>query len=205
LTGWPDDGFGAHAEPDSDKFSMVSFRFSRVRTPAATNTMTDVALEFLTKSSSLLVSDYLPKIERCLEHLTDEDVWSRPNDASNSIGNLLLHLRGNVTQWIIGGVGERAYERHRQQEFDERTRIPAKELLAKLRAAVEEADEVIRGLDASVLLSTRQIQDYDVTVLEAIYHVVEHFGMHTGQIILLTKARTGTDLKLWQPRITTSA
>ena len=161
--------------------------------------MADISHVFLQKSSSLLVSDYLPKIERCLEHLSDDEVWSRPNEASNSIGNLLLHLRGNVTQWIIGGVGERPYERHRQQEFDERTHIPARELLAKLRAVLEEAGGVISGLDAADLLSKRQIQDYDVTVLEAIYHVVEHFGMHTGQIILLTKARTGEDLKLWRP------
>src|SRR5580765_3760671 len=113
--------------------------------------MTDVTQEFLTKSRSLLVSDYLPKIERCLAHLTDDDVWWRPNDASNSIGNLLLHLRGNVTQWIVGGVGGHARERRRQQEFDERTHVPAKELLANLRAAVEEAAEVIRGLDADAL------------------------------------------------------
>jgi len=167
----------------------------------------DLSQAFLQKSVSLLASDYLPTIERCLQHLTDEDVWSRPNDASNSIGNLLLHLRGNVTQWIIGGVGERVYERRRQQEFDERTHIPAKKLLAELKAVVEEAGEIIRGLKGNALLTRRQIQDCDVTVLEAIYHVVEHFGMHTGQIILLTKARTGTDLKLWQPRSisTTSA
>jgi uncharacterized damage-inducible protein DinB len=159
----------------------------------------DVSQAFLQTSVSLLASDFLPKIERCLEHLTDEDVWWRPNDASNSIGNLLLHLCGNVTQWIIGGVGGRARERRRQQEFDERTPIPPQELLVKLTSVVEEANEVIRGLDANALLSRRQIQDYDVTVLEAIYHVVEHFSMHTGQIILLTKARTGEDLKLWQP------
>ena len=161
--------------------------------------MTDITQAFLRKSQSLLVSDYLPKIERCLEHLTDEDVWSRPNDACNSVGNLLLHLRGNVTQWIIGGVAGKPYQRRRQQEFDERTHVPARELLAGLRAVVEEADEIIRSLDASALLSMRQIQDYEVTVLEAVYHVVEHFGMHTGQIILLTKARTGEDLKLWRP------
>ena len=161
--------------------------------------MTDVTEEFLAKSCSLLLSDYLPKIERCLEHLTDEDVGWRPNDASNSIGNLLLHLRGNVTQWIIGGVGGQARERRRQQEFGERAHVPAKELLANLTAVVEEAAEVIRGLDANALLSRRQIQDYDVTVLEAIYHVVEHFSMHTGQIVLFTKARTGEDLKLWRP------
>jgi uncharacterized damage-inducible protein DinB len=174
-------------------------RFPILQKRRSTNTMTDVTEEFLVKSCSLLVSEYLPKIERCLEHLTDEDVWWRPNDASNSIGNLMLHLRGNVTQWIIGGVGGQARERRRQEEFDERTHVPAKELLANLRAVVQEAGEVIRGLDADALLSRRQIQDYDVTVLEAIYHVVEHFSMHTGQIILLTKARRGEDLKLWRP------
>ena len=159
----------------------------------------DVSQAFLQQSVSLLASDFLPKVERCLDRLTDEDVWWRPNGASNSIGNLMLHLSGNVTQWILGGVGGQARERHRQQEFDERTHIPAKDLLAKLRSVVEEAVEVIRGLDDKALLARHRIQDYDVTGLEAIYHVVEHFSMHTGQIILLTKARTGEDMNLWQP------
>jgi uncharacterized damage-inducible protein DinB len=161
--------------------------------------MTDVAHTFLDESSRLLRSDYLPKIERCLERLDEEDVWWRPNEASNSIGNLLLHLCGNVGQWIIGGVGQREFERHRQLEFDERSHLPGRDLLAKLKATLAEADEVIRSLNSESLLTRRQIQDYDVTVLEAIYHVVEHFGMHTGQIIMLSKMRTPTDLKLWQP------
>jgi len=161
--------------------------------------MTDVSRAFLAKSRSLLVAEYLPHIESCVAQLADDDVWWRANEASNSIGNLILHLRGNVTQWIIDGVGGRPRERKRQQEFDERTRIPARDLMAGLRSVVEEADEIIGGLDPDVLLTPRAIQDYHVTVLEAIYHVVEHFGMHTGQIILLTKARTGEDLKLWQP------
>jgi len=167
--------------------------------------MVNVPEAFLLKSRSLLISDYLPKIERCLERLDDEDIWWRPNDASNSIGNLVLHLCGNLTQWIIGGVGGRPYERHRQQEFDERSHIPAGELLRRLRAVVAEADEVIAGLDADALLTGLQIQGYRVTALEAVYHVVEHFSMHTGQIILLSKARTGADLKLWQPPSVTSA
>ena len=165
----------------------------------------DISRAFLLKSRSLIVSDYLPKIERCVERLTDDDVSWRPNEASNSIGNLLLHLCGNLTQWMIAGVGGRQYERHRQQEFDERTPIPARELLRRLRAIVEEADGVIGGLDADALLTRREIQAYDVTVLEAVYHVVEHFGMHTGQIILLSKARTGADLKLWEPPDATTA
>src|SRR4051812_32391841 len=160
-----------------------------------------VSHAFVETSRALIATDFLPKIERCLERLTDDDVWWRPNEASNSIGNLLLHLRGNVRQWIVGGVGGRGGERRRQQEFDERGKIPKNELLEGLREVLEQADAVLRDLDADALLSRRHIQGYDVTVLDAIYHVVEHFSMHTGQIILLTKARTADDLKLWQPPV----
>jgi hypothetical protein len=91
------------------------------------------------------------------------------------------------------------FERNRQQEFDERSSIPAAELRSRLKAVVRQADEVMGGLGPDQLLSRRKIQGYDVNVLEAIYHVVEHFGMHTGQIILLSKARAGRDLGLWEP------
>lgn len=160
--------------------------------------MIDTSRIFVEKSRSLLTSEYMPKIERCLERLSDEDLWWRPNDGSNSIGNLLLHLHGNVTQWIIGGVGGRPYQRDRQQEFDERTPLPRAELLEKLRAVIAEANTILASLDAEALAARRQIQAYDTTVLEAIYHVVEHFSMHTGQIILITKARTGGDFRLWR-------
>lgn len=162
--------------------------------------MTDIAQTFLAESRRLLTSDFLPKIERCVEELAEEDVWWRPNEASNSIGNLLLHLCGNLRQWIIGGVGGREYERNRQQEFDERTPLPARELLERLGFIVEEADEVLGSLNAEALMSRKQIQNHDVNVLEAIYHVVEHFGMHTGQIIFLSKMKGGRDLNLWRPR-----
>jgi len=164
-----------------------------------------IATLFTNQSRRLLTADYLPKIEACLHRLSDEDVWWRPNEASNSIGNLILHLCGNVTMWIIGGVGGRSFERNRQQEFDERRAIPKARLLEKLRRAIEEADEIIEGLDDKMLAERRHIQSYDVTVLEAVYHVVEHFGMHTGQIILLSKARLAEDLNLWrQPDSLTS-
>ena len=161
--------------------------------------MADTSALFIQKSRSLLTEDYLPKIERSLATLTDADVWWRPNEVSNSIGNLTLHLAGNVTQWILGGVGGRPYARQRQQEFDERTPFPKSDLVARLSSVVAEADGVIAGLDATSLAERRQIQRYDVSVLEAVYHVVEHFGMHTGQIILLSKARSAKDLALWRP------
>jgi uncharacterized damage-inducible protein DinB len=161
--------------------------------------MDAIAQTFLDTSRRLISSDYLPKIERCLDDLTDADIWWRPNEASNSVGNLVLHLCGNVTMWIVGGVGTLPFERHRQQEFDERRAIPAAELRAKLRAVVEQSDKVMSAVGSADLLSRRQIQGYDVTVLEAIYHVVEHFGMHTGQIIMLSKTRLGHELNLWRP------
>ncbi len=161
--------------------------------------MTDIAQTFISESRRLLFSDYLPKIERSLEGLGDEEIWWRPNEASNSIGNLLLHLCGNVSQWIVGGVGGREVERRRQQEFDERRLTPALELLSRIKQVLAEADEVLEGVDAETLLSRRRIQGYDVSVLEAIYHVVEHFGMHTGQVIYLSKMRGGRDLELWRP------
>jgi uncharacterized damage-inducible protein DinB len=162
--------------------------------------MPDASRVFIEKSRNLLASEYVPKIERCLDLLTDEDIWWRPNDASNSIGNLMLHLCGNVTMWIIGGVGKLPFDRNRQLEFDERGEISSAELRGRLKSVVAQADDVLKEVDATELLSRRHIQGYDVTVLEAVYHVVEHFSMHTGQIILISKTRVGQDLKLWEPK-----
>jgi uncharacterized damage-inducible protein DinB len=161
--------------------------------------MDTIGNAFLEHSRILLTTDFLPKIESCLGRLSDADIWWRPNHASNSVGNLVLHLCGNVGQWILNGVGEREFLRRRQQEFDERGPIPRAELIAKIRTIVAAADEVLGRLDTAELLARRSIQGYDVTVLGAVYHVVEHFAMHTGQIIVLTKARTAADLKLWDP------
>ena len=162
--------------------------------------MTHIAQTFLNESRRLLTEDYLPKIRRCLAELGDQEIWWRPNETSNSIGNLILHLCGNLRQWIIGEIGGKEYARERQQEFDERRPLPSGELLTMLKAVVSEADEVIGGLDEKALSRRKQIQGREVSVLEAIYHVVEHFGMHTGQIILLSKMKAGKDLGLWQPR-----
>lgn len=148
---------------------------------------------FLEASRDRLSEDLLVRIERCAGQLTDEQLWWRPNEASNSIGNLMLHLSGNVRQWIVSGIGGATDVRRRQQEFDERGPLPRAEILQRLRDAVAEAARVLADFDPAGLLESRKIQGHDVAVLQAIYHVVEHFSMHTGQIILLTKAQTGKD------------
>jgi len=151
----------------------------------------DVSQSFIDQSRQLLTASYLPRIERCLEGLSDQEIWWRANAESNSVGNLLLHLAGNVRQWIISGVGGAPDERQRQREFDELGPIPSSELLSRLRTTVEQSDQILAGVPSTNLLESRRIQGSDVTVFEAIYRVVEHFSMHTGQIILLTKMWKG--------------
>jgi uncharacterized damage-inducible protein DinB len=153
---------------------------------------------FIAHASNFLVSDYLPKIERCLEKLTDEQIWWRANEESNSIGNLILHLCGNVRQWIICGVGAQPDHRDRDSEFAQREIISRSELLTLLRSTLSEAQTTLRDLDPSILLEHRKIQGNDVELLEAIFHVTEHFSMHTGQIIMLTKMFTSSDLRFYE-------
>lgn len=151
----------------------------------------DHAKEFIAQSRAFLTEDYLPKIERCLDALTDEDVWWRPDEGSNSIGNLLLHLEGSTRNWITDVAGGENHPRNRQQEFDERRKIPRSELMDRMRKMLAEADAVLSRLDPEVLLERRQSRMDEVNVMWAIYHAVEHFSMHTGQIIMLAKMRTG--------------
>jgi uncharacterized damage-inducible protein DinB len=136
----------------------------------------------------------LPKIERCLERLTDEQVWWRPNSESNSIGNLTLHLCGNARQWIISGLGNERDQRTRDQEFSQTEIIPREKLIELLRGTLAEVESVLDGLNPKSLLESRMIQGRSVDVVQAIYHVTEHFSMHTGQIILMTKFLTYKDL-----------
>src|SRR6185295_11586716 len=115
------------------------------------------------QSREFLSNVYLPKIERCLEGLTDSDLWWRANEESNSIGNLLLHLCGNARQWIVSGLGGESDKRFRQSEFDERALIPREELLAKLRTTLGEVDSVLAEFDQTRLLDNYRIQQSDVT------------------------------------------
>ena len=134
------------------------------------------------------------RIDDCLGRLSAEQIWMRGSDNENAIGNLVLHLSGNVGQWIGAGVGGRPDTRNRDAEFQTTGQHTPAELSGRLAAAVEEATVVLAGVPAERLCEPVAIQGYDVTVLECIYHVVEHFSGHTGQILYATKALTGSDL-----------
>ncbi len=153
---------------------------------------------FLAQSREYFTAHYLPKVRAALDGLAEEDLWWRPNPASNAIGNLILHLAGNIRQWIVSGVGGASDHRDRPAEFVAREGPSREELLATLTSAVQEVDQVLAGTSPAALHETRQIQGRDVTVMEAIYHVVEHFAMHTGQILYIAKLRSARDLGFYR-------
>ena len=158
----------------------------------------DATALFLDRSRHYLAVEYPTKIRRCLDVLPSRAVWLREDEQSNSIGNLLLHLAGNVRQWIISSVGGAPDSRHRRGEFEARDGDDVEALFAALRRTLDEADAVIASLTPETLLERRTIQSRDVSVLEAVYHVVEHFALHTGQIILLTKRHAPGRIRFYE-------
>ncbi len=156
-----------------------------------------VAREFTEQAVRHLESDFLPKIEVCLERLSEAHVWWRPNERSNSVGNLLMHLAGNLRQWTVATLGGERDVRQRDLEFSQREPIPKQELLQRLRETVAEAAAVIRRLGEKELLDRYHVQIYEVSGLQAVFHVVEHFSYHTGQIILVTKQLENVDLAFY--------
>ena|SRR3990172_5530907 len=151
---------------------------------------------FIEISRRKLSEDYLPKIRRCFETLSEEDIWWRAHETNNSVGNLVLHLCGNVRQWIISGIGGKDDIRDRPAEFAGGS-FSKQTLLHRLEEALRETDIALKNFDTSRLLEKRIIQGFEVTCLEAVFHVVEHFSGHVGQIIFITKLRSGRDLKFY--------
>jgi len=154
----------------------------------------DLSKAFLDQVRHSIQEHHLPRIERCLKMLSEEDIWWRPNQASNSVGNLVLHLSGNVRQWIASGLGGAPDRRERDQEFAERRPLPRRALISLLRKTMREASCVLERLTADDLARTRPIQKFEVTGLRAAFHVAEHFAFHTGQIIYVAKMKGGADL-----------
>jgi len=134
------------------------------------------------------------RVDACLERLDEAQIWDRESEAENAVGNLVLHLEGNVRQWALSAVGGEADVRERDAEFGARGGVDKRELRNRLASAVGAAVDVIAKLDDDRLAKRIRVQGYDLTVLEAVYQVVDHFAGHAGQIQLLTKLHTKQDL-----------
>src|SRR5581483_2210877 len=145
-----------------------------------------------------LFSESLPRIRQCLDALTVGEVWARPNGHTVGAGNLVLHLAGNVRQWIVAGLGGAADVRERQAEFDAPGPMPTEELLGRLEKALSDASAVLDGLDPGSLLAPRRVQGFTESGLSILVHVVEHFSYHTGQIAYILKALKDVDLGFYR-------
>ena len=150
----------------------------------------DVAGVFLSAARECL-AEGLRKIEHCLGQLDEESVWWRPTPGRNSVANLMLHLAGNLRQWIVAGVGGARDVRNRPMEFADRSGRPKAQLLDDLRAAVRDADAAVSRLTADQLVRPRRIQGFDTNVLTAVLDTVAHFRGHTQEIIHMTRGRLG--------------
>lgn len=159
----------------------------------------EIATLFLAFSRSKLLGQYWPRLRETVASLTEEQVWWRPNPSSNSIGNLILHLNGNVGQWLVAGLSEREDIRNRPAEFAAQSGGTPAELLSKLGATLDAAGAVLDRLTVEELLATYEIQGYEkIRGLDAVYQVVEHFGLHYGQIIYIAKSLTDRDLGFYK-------
>ena len=153
---------------------------------------------FFESSRTELLGPTWSRLRECVTPLTEEQVWWRPNEASNSIGNLLLHLDGNVRQWLVASFDKLKDERNRPAEFNATSTFTAAEPLDLLRGTLDEASQVLGRLTEEDLLAPFEIQGHKVRGLDAVYQVVEHFGMHYGQILYITKYISGKDLGFYR-------
>lgn len=165
------------------------------------------AQSFLRHARFRLNEDYAVKISTACSELADDQLWWRPNEESNSIGNLILHLCGNIRQWMIAGVGGEVDARNRDSEFAERRQIGKQELLALLTVTLSEVDAVLSRLEADAIENQdaplqRLIvpQGFAQTVFDSIFHVVEHFSYHTGQIVFIAKLLAGERIRFYDDR-----
>lgn len=158
--------------------------------------MSKVTEEFLAQII-LRINENPPRIEQCLSELSEDEIWFRPNESLNSVGNLILHLCGNIRQYAISGLSETTDSRSRSLEFSSKDNFSKSELLNMLESTVQEAIQVANTLSEEQLLKTFKVQCYSLSGLGILIHVAEHFSYHTGQIAFLTKFLKNKDLKFY--------
>lgn len=146
-----------------------------------------------------IFEESVSRIEKVFDTLSEKDIWYRPNQASNSVGHLVFHLCGNVTQWIGTGIGGRPDLRERDKEFNHTDHVSKKELISMLHSLRTISNDSLATItNEEMLLEPRRVQGYQETVLSILIHVIEHFSYHTGQIALISKYLKGRDLGFYE-------
>lgn len=158
----------------------------------------DIGQSFIDRSRAYLAEEFRIKLRKTIDALPPDMLWSRPNEQANSVGNLLMHLEGNVRQWIVGAVGGAPDVRNRAGEFATREGSTREELIRRMEQTLDEADAVLAKLRPEQLTERRRVQARDVSILDAVYQVVQHFALHLGQIILIAKAQVPGAVKFYE-------
>lgn len=163
-------------------------------------TENQIGTAFLIETSKRLDKS-IRRIDHCLDQLNDQEVWWRPKARMNSIGNLILHINGNLTQWVLHGLGGQKDLRNRPSEFESRqtnTKQNFKKLLTDLK---DQINKILTDFDSTKLLDEKKIQGFNVLLLNGIYSTMTHLEGHTGQIVYITQIIKGDEYKLfWQPQ-----
>lgn len=144
-----------------------------------------------------IIEESVPRIKKCLSKLSEEEIWRRPNEETVSIGNLVLHLCGNVSQWVLSGLGNITDERDRDSEFNETGGISADKLISDMEVLMQKVTGVLDNLSVADLLETRNVQGFQETGIAILIHVTEHFSYHTGQITYYVKANKNVDMNYY--------
>lgn len=155
--------------------------------------MNDLQKEFIDQSIFRL-QESAERIFSCMQEIGDEQLWLRPNESSNSIGNIILHLCGNIRQYAVSSLGNQPDTRMRDLEFSTQEGFTKDELADRLRSTLEEAIQTIRSLDEESLIKTRTVQGFHLTGIGIIIHVTEHLSYHTGQVAFWVKCLKNKDL-----------
>ena len=159
--------------------------------------LTSVSAE-LVKECITHLQESTKRVTVCLQLLTEEELWQKPNAQANSIANLILHLCGNMTQYILSSLGAIPDVRERDKEFTTKGGLSKTDLLKKLSVTVADVIKVLEKQTDDSLLHIKTVQGFSKSGASIIIHVTEHFSYHCGQIALLTKLMTNTDLDFYK-------
>jgi len=153
---------------------------------------------FIAEIKRRLFEESMFRLKKCLSELTTEQIWYRPNNSSNSVGNLALHLHGNVRQWVVAGLGKNEDVRERQQEFDEQGPVPTDKMVADLEQLMVEVEAILDQTSAADLLEVRNIQGFQESGLSILVHITEHFSYHVGQMTYIVKMLKDKDMGYYE-------
>lgn len=146
------------------------------------------------KESIEYINLNLPRIQKCLAEISEEELWQRPNERSNSIGNIIVHLCGNITQYIHSSLGGEPDIRERGLEFSREGGLSREEVYQKIEAVTEKAISVLQHTTEAELLKSRQVQGFEMSGVAIVVHVTEHYSYHVGQITFYTKLLKNKDM-----------